>query len=201
MEGEKKPKRTMTPEMLEKLAVAREKAMIVRRQIKAEKDAKELEELPAKLEQKAKIKAELEKPKEPRPEFRTKKKEVPEDNPVMDSPDDSEPSEVDEPPPPPVKTKKSKKKVVVVEESSSDEEEYIYIPKRKPRGVPQNPKAKYIPSEKVTPAASVENYQIDLPWDRPPEPVRPPPPPPQAPTYNELARASLHTFGGFPRRF
>ena len=199
MEGEKKPKRTMTPEMLEKLSVAREKAMIVRRQIKAEKDAKELEELPAKLEQKAKIKAELEKPKEPKPEFRTKKKEVPipEANPVMDSPDDSEASEIDEPPPP--KTKKSKKKVVVVEESSSDEEEYIYIPKRKPRGVPQNPKAKYVPSEKVTPAASVENYQIDLPWDQPPEPVRPPAPP--QPTYNELARAHLNPFGSFGRRF
>ena len=195
MEGEKKPKRTMTPDMLQKLAVAREKAMIVRRQIKAERDAKELEELPAKLEQKAKIKAELNLPKEPKPEFRTKKKEVPI---LEDNPDDSEASEIDEPPPPPVKTKKSKKKVVVVEESSSDEEEYIYIPKRKPRGVPQNPKAKYIPSEKVTPAASVENYQIDLPWEAPipPQPVRPP-----QPTYNELARAHLNPFGGFPRRF
>jgi len=188
MEGEKK-RRTMTPEMLEKLAVAREKAMLVRRQIKAEKDAKELEELPAKLEQKAKIKAELEKPKEPKPEFRTKKKEVPipEANPVMDSPDDSEPSEVDEPPPPPVKTKKKKKVVVVEDSSSSDEEQFIYVPKRAPR------------AKKVTPAASVENYQIDLPWDRPPEPVRPPPPP--QPTYNELARAHLNPFGGFPRRF
>ena len=199
MEGEKK-KRTMTPEMLEKLAVAREKAMVVRRQIKAEKDAKELEELPAKLEQKAKIKAELNLPKEPKPEFRTKKKEVPipEANPVMDSPDDSEPSEVDEPPPPPVKTKK-KKKIVVVEESSSDEETYVYVPKRRPKGEPQNPKAKYVPSKKVTPAPSVENYQIDLPWDRPPEPVRPPPPP--QPTYNELARAHLNPFGSFGRRF
>jgi len=184
MEGEKKPKRTMTPEMLEKLAVAREKAMLVRRQIKAEKDARELEDLPAKLEQKAKIKAELEKPKEPRPEFRTKKKEVPipEDN-----PDDSEASEIDEPPPPPVKTKKKKKVVVVEDSSSSDEEQFIYVPKRVPK------------AKKVTPGASVENYQIDLPWDRPPEPVRPPAPP--QPTYNELARASLHTFGGFPRRF
>ena len=200
MEGEKKPKRTMTPEMLEKLSVAREKAMIVRRQIKAEKDAKELEDLPAKLERQAKIKEELAKPKEPKPEFRKKKEvPIPEHNPVMDTPDDSEASEVEEPPPPPPKTKKSKKKVVVVEESSSDEEEYIYIPKRKPRGVPQNPKAKYVPSEKVTPAASVENYQIDLPWEAPPQPVRPPPPP--QPTYNELARANLHTFGGFPRRF
>ena len=198
MEGEKK-KRTMTPEMLEKLAVAREKAMIVRRQIKAEKDAKELEDLPAKLERQAKIKEELAKPKEPKPEFRKKKEvPIPEHNPVMDTPDDSEASEVEEPPPPPPKTKKSKKKVVVVEESSSDEEEYIYIPKRKPRGVPQNPKAKYVPSEKVTPAASVENYQIDLPWEAPipPQPVRPP-----QPTYNELARAHLNPFGGFPRRF
>ena len=198
MEGEKKPKRVMTPEMLEKLAVAREKAMLVRRQIKAEKDAKDLEELPAKLEQKAKIKAELEKPKEPKPEFRTKKKEVPipEANPVMDSPDDSEPSEVDEPPP--VKTKK-KKKVVVVEESSSDEETYVYVPKRRPKGEPQNPKAKYVPTENITPAPSVENYKIELPWEAPqppPQPVRPP-----QPTYNELARANLHTFGSFPRRF
>lgn len=191
MEGEKK-KRTMTPEMLEKLAVAREKAMLVRRQIKAEKDAKELEELPAKLEQKAKIKAELEKPKEPRPEFRTKKT-IPED-----TPDESETSDVDEPPPPPVKTKK-KKKVVVVEESSSDEETYVYVPKRRPKGIPQNPKAKYVPSEKVTPAPSVENYKIELPWEAPqppPQPVRPP-----QPTYNELARANLHSFGSFGRRF
>lgn len=196
MEGEKK-KRTMTPEMLEKLAVAREKAMEVRRQIKAEKDAKELEELPAKLEKKAKIKAELNKPQEPKPEFRTKKT-IPEDNPVMDSPDDSEPSEVDELPPP-VKSKK-KKQVVVVEDSSSDEEQFIYVPKRKPKGVPQNPKAKYVPNENVTPAPPPENYKIDLPWmEASPPPVRPPQPP--QPTYNELARANLHTFGGFGRRF
>ena len=185
MEGEKK-KRVMTPEMLEKLAVAREKAMLVRRQIKAEKDAKDLEELPAKLEQKAKIKAELNLPKEPRPEFRTKKKEVPipEDNPVMDSPDDSEASEVDEPPPPPVKTKK-KKKIVVVEESSSDEETYVYVPKRQSRMRPP-------PKPKV-------EYTEPVEWSQPPIPLTPPPP--QAPSYNELARASLHTFGGFPRRF
>ena len=194
MEGEKKPKRTMTPDMLQKLAVAREKAMIVRRQIKAERDAKELEELPAKLEQKAKIKAELNLPKEPKPAFRTKKKEepIPEAN-----LDDSEGSEVEEPPPPPV-VKKKKKIVVVEDSSSSDEEQFIYVPKRVPKGIPQNPKAKYIPSEKVTPAASVENYQIDLPWEAPipPQPVRPP-----QPTYNELARAHLNPFGGFPRRF
>ncbi len=194
MEGEKK-KRTMTPEMLEKLAVAREKAMLVRRQIKAEKDAKDLEELPAKLEKKAKIKAELNKPQEPKPEFRTKKT-IPEDNPVMDSPDDSDASEVSEPPP--VKTKK-KKKIVVVEESSSDEETYVYVPKRPPKGVPQNPKAKYVPSENITPAPSVEDYKIDLPWIDTPQPIRPPPPP--QPTYNELARANLHTFGTFGRRF
>ena len=193
MEGEKK-KRTMTPEMLEKLSVAREKAMIVRRQIKAERDAKELEELPAKLEQKAKIKAELNLPKEPKPEFRTKKKEVPIPEANLD---DSEGSEVEEPPPPPV-VKKKKKIVVVEDSSSSDEEQFIYVPKRVPKGIPQNPKAKYIPSEKVTPAASVENYQIDLPWEAPipPQPVRPP-----QPTYNELARAHLNPFGGFPRRF
>ena len=188
---ETKKKRTMTPEMLEKLALAREKAMVVRRQIKAEKDAKDLEELPAKLEQKAKIKAELNLPKEPRPEFRTKKKEVPipEDNPVMDSPDDSEASEVDEPPPPPVKTKK-KKKIVVVEESSSDEETYVYVPKRPPRLRPP-------PKQRV-------EYQEPVEWKQPPIPLTPiplTPPPPQAPTYNELARASLHTFGSFPRRF
>jgi len=194
MEGEKKPKRTMTPDMLQKLAVAREKAMIVRRQIKAERDAKELEELPAKLEQKAKIKAELNLPKEPKPEFRTKKKEVPIPEANLD---DSEGSEVEEPPPPPV-VKKKKKIVVVEDSSSSDEEQFIYVPKRVPKGIPQNPKAKYIPSEKVTPAASVENYQIDLPWEAPipPQPVRPP-----QPTYNELARAHLNPFGGFPRRF
>jgi len=116
----------------------------------------------------------------------------------MDSPDDSEPSEVDEPPPP-VKSKKKKKQVVVVEDSSSDEEQFIYVPKRKPKGVPQNPKAKYVPNENVTPAPSVEDYKIDLPWEAPPQPVRPPQPP--QPTYNELARANLHTFGGFGRRF
>ena len=188
MDQEKK-KRVMTPEMLEKLALAREKAMVVRRQIKAEKDAKDLEELPAKLEQKAKIKAELNLPKEPKPEFRTKKKEVPipEDNPVMDSPDDSETSDVDEPPPPPVKSKK-KKKVVVVEESSSDEETYVYVPKRR---------------TKTAPKQRVE-YQEPVEWKQPPIPLTPiplTPPPPQAPSYNDLARASLHTFGGFPRRF
>ena len=181
---ETKKKRTMTPDMLQKLAVAREKAMIVRRQIKAERDARELEDLPAKLEQKAKIKAELEKPKEPRPEFRTKKT-IPEDNPVMDSLDDSEPSDVDEPPPPPVKTKKKQKKIVVVEESSSDEETYVYVPKRQSRMRPP-------PKPKV-------EYTEPVEWSQPPIPL--PPPPPQAPSYNELARAHLNPFGGFPRRF
>ena len=188
---EEKKKRVMTPEMLEKLAVAREKAMIVRRQIKAEKDAKDLEELPAKLEQKAKIKAELNLPKEPKPEFRTKKKAepIPEDTPLMNTPDDSETSDVDEPPPPPVKTKK-KKKIVVVEESSSDEETYVYVPKRPPRLRPP-------PKQRV-------EYQEPVEWKQPPIPLTPiplTPPPPQAPSYNDLARASLHTFGGFPRRF
>ena len=190
MDQEKK-KRVMTPEMLEKLALAREKAMVVRRQIKAEKDAKDLEELPAKLEQKAKIKAELNLPKEPKPEFRTKKKAepIPEDTPLMNTPDDSETSDVDEPPPPPVKTKK-KKKIVVVEESSSDEETYVYVPKRPPRLRPP-------PKQRV-------EYQEPVEWKQPPIPLTPiplTPPPPQAPSYNDLARASLHTFGGFPRRF
>ncbi len=186
MEGEKKPKRVMTPEMLEKLAVARAKAMEVRRELKAEKDAKELEELPAKLEKKAKIKAELEKPKEPKPEVR-KKKTVPEDNPVMDSPDtDSDDYELEDMkvplPPPPVKQKK-KKNIVIVEDSSSDDEQYIYVPKR--RGRPQNPISKQLESKSLIP----------------PSPEPPPPPVVRQPTYNELARANLHTFGGFPRRF
>ena len=190
---EGKKKRTMTPEMLEKLAVARAKAMEVRRQLKAEKDAKELEELPAKLEQKAKIKAELEKPKAKKPETRTQKT-IPEDNPVMDSPDtDSDDYSVDFIEPPPVKQKKKKKQIVVVEDSSSDDEQYIYVPKRRTKGVPQNPKATYVPEEHITPAQSVQDYSV------PPQP--PPPPQPRQPTYNELARANLHTFGAFPRRF
>ena len=99
MEGKKK--REMTPEMLEKLALAREKAQEVRRQIKAEKDAKALEELPQKLERQAKIKEELAKPEKPKPETRTKK-QPPEHNPVMDSPtSDSDDYSYEEPPPPP----------------------------------------------------------------------------------------------------
>lgn len=192
MDGKKK--REMTPEMLEKLALARAKAQEVRKQIKAEKDAKALEELPDKLERQAKIKEELAKPKPPKPETRTKKP-PPEHNPVMDSPDsDSDDYSYEEPPPPPApkkETKKKKKQIVVVEDSSSDEEQFIYVPKRK--GRPQNPKAKDLPAESITPAQSVQDYSV------PPAP--PAPPAPRQPSYGELARQGLtnHRFGGFPR--
>lgn len=189
MEGKKK--REMTPEMLEKLALARAKAQEVRKQIKAEKDAKALEELPDKLERQAKIKEELAKPKPPKPETR-KSKTIPEDNPVMDSPDsDSDDYSYEEPPPPPApkkETKKKKKQIVVVEDSSSDEEQYIYVPKR--RGRPQNPKAKDLPAENIiTPAQSVQDYSV------------PPPPAPRQPSYGDLARQGMinHRFSGFPR--
>lgn len=203
MEGKKK--REMTPEMLEKLALAREKAQEVRRQIKAEKDAKALEELPQKLERQAKIKEELAKPEKPKPETRTKKP-PPEHNPVMDSPtSDSDDYSYEEPKKElPKKEKKKKKQIVVMEDSSSDEEQFIYVPKR--RGRPQNPKAKDLPEVNITPAVSVEDYSTPPPPPRPKMsaqnlPVPPQPVAPREPSYAELARQNLanHRFGGFPR--
>lgn len=199
MEGKKK--REMTPEMLEKLALARAKAQEVRKQIKAEKDAKALEELPEKLERQAKIKEELAKPQKSKPEVR-RKKPIPEDNPVMDSPtSDSDDYSYEEPatPAPKKEKKKKKKQILVMEDSSSDEEQYIYVPKRRTKGVPQNPLAKDLPAENITPAVSVEDYSKPLPVRRPPAP--PPPPPPAEPSYGDLARQGLtnHRFGGFPR--
>lgn len=183
MEGRKK--REMTPEMLEKLAVARAKAQEVRKQIKAEKDAKAIDELPAKLEKQAKIKEELNKPKAPKPETR-KKKPIPEENPVMDSPSsDSDDYDFEPAPEPPKPEKKKKKKqVVIMEDSSSDEEQFIYVPKRK--GKPK----KELPPPEPEPAPAPE----------PPKRVQPQMPTqmPQ-PTYNDLARQGMYRFGGMGR--
>jgi len=164
----------MTPEMLEKLAIARQKAHEVRKQIKLDKESKAIEELPERLEQQAKIKEELNKPKPPKPEVKSKKVVEP------------EPSDDEEEALPPKVVKKKKKQVVVMEDSSSDEEQIIYVPKRKTKK----------PVE--TPVETPVEKPVEKPvYKPPPRPPPPPPPPPRQPTYGELARMGLGQFRGF----
>ena len=122
-----KVKKTLSPEQLEKLKVAREKALSVR-QTNAKNKALEKELATAEKEQHlTEVKEKLAKVKAPKQE----KAEVP--NVVVIE------SEQDEPEPEVVvkKVKKVKKKIIVVEDSETDEEQQqvIYVKKVKAKSV------------------------------------------------------------------
>ena len=118
-----KPKKVMTPEQLEKLKVARERALEVRR--KNAEDKKLIKELAVTEKEKVitEVKQKLYKLKEPVP---------------------AEPKvEIIEPEPEPIKVKKEKKKIVIEQHSSDDENDHevVYIRKKKENTsgvVPQN---------------------------------------------------------------
>jgi hypothetical protein len=118
--GEKKKKtRTMTPEMLEKLALARQKALEVKRKLKEGGDAEKLKHYQTKCEKKKKASNSETKP-EPEEEVKPEpEKEVVEEEPKeeKEEPKAEEPKEepkVEEEPEKPkvVKPKKPKKPVV-----------------------------------------------------------------------------------------
>ena len=112
----KKVKKTRTPEQLEALARAREKALEIRKQnAELRKAEKEL----AKQEKEQNIKERKERVKKLLKEEPIK--EVEEDTPDPDP----------EPPTPKPKAKPKKKKVIVVEESESEEEEEVVVVKKK----------------------------------------------------------------------
>ncbi len=121
-----KPKKVMTPEQLEKLKVARERALEVRR--KNAEDKKLIKELAVTEKEKVitEVKQKLYKLKEPVPE---PKVEIIEPEPA---------------PAPEKKPKKEKKKIVIEQHSSDDENDHevVYIRKKKEPAtsgvVPQN---------------------------------------------------------------
>ena len=155
-----KPKRVMTPEQLEKLAAAREKAKAVKDAMKSENDEHKIRILQAKMDA---IKKTSKKKPDP-PEQMTDLEEeplVPEPN-VMTEPEPkpkemtSVPEEMPEHEPEPEqpakpvkqKPKKGKKPVVIVDESGSDSSDddindsnviYIRRKKKKPQETPPPP--------------------------------------------------------------
>jgi hypothetical protein len=138
-----KPKRTrkMTPEMLEKLAAARQKALEVKKKLKGNEMAK-IEHMQSKLEKKkAAIVAATQPPKEeiakPEPE------PEPEESVELNIQEANPPVEEKIEPPqefrPPVMEERKKKTKVIYEAASSDEEQQdqiIYIKKRKNKKPP-----------------------------------------------------------------
>ena len=137
-----RPKKVMTPEMLEKLAAARAKANEARAAMKSDNDELKLQLLQRKMDQINKTKApKPEKVPEPEPE---KLPEPPEPELAPEQPEETDILPEPEPPTelkaPPVKATKMKKKkpVVIVEnssdsESSDDNSNVIYI-RRKSKG-------------------------------------------------------------------
>ena len=143
-----RPKKVMTPEMLEKLAAARAKANEARAAMKSDNDELKLQLLQRKMDQINKTKApKPEKVPEPEPEKLPEPPEPPEPQCELEpeQPEETHCNEMPEPEPtelkaPPVKATKMKKKkpVVIVEnssdsESSDDNSNVIYI-RRKSKG-------------------------------------------------------------------
>ena len=123
MEKEQKPKRVLSPEQLEKLKVAREKALKVRQenaeQRKKEKDLKKLEKQAKQKEIEEKLMNYQETPQLERAEPTPEPEEEPEETTPVKKP-----------------KKKPKKPIVIVEESDSSEsedEQVVYIKRAKGR--------------------------------------------------------------------
>ena len=139
-----RPKKVMTPEMLEKLAAARAKANEARAAMKSDNDELKLQLLQRKMDQINKTKApKPEKVPEPEPEKLPEPPEPPEPELAPEQPEETdilpepEPTELKAPPVKATKMKK-KKPVVIVEnssdsESSDDNSNVIYI-RRKSKG-------------------------------------------------------------------
>lgn len=125
-----KPKRVMTPEMLEKLAVARQKSNEIRAKIKAEGEKGKLEHLQSKMD-----KIKLNKPKGKEEKCCPKKEKI-----EHEEEEEEEEIIVKKKQPAKIKLQKKKKQIIVVEESDSDsdndDKQIIYIPRRKKKEPP-----------------------------------------------------------------
>ena len=176
-----KPKRVMTPEQLEKLAAAREKAKAVKDAMKSENDDHKIRILQAKMDA---IKKTSKKKPDPPEQITDLEEEplVPEPN-VMTEPEPLQedklpnvPEEEPEPPEPPAhahvpapaktaKPKKGKKPVVIVDDSGSDSSDdndnsnviYIRRKKKKPQETPPPPPPPP-PQERFAPANPFFTY-------------------------------------------
>ena len=148
-------RKTLTPEQLEKLAIAREKAMKVKAEMMEKRRALTSEQQKeAKIED---LENKIEKVKKTRP-----KKAAPPEPVLEDIPEDEDDEPEPEPVKPKPKSKPKKKPIVVVEESDSDSDDasnVVYI-KRRSRKQKEVPK----PVEPPPPPKPE------------PEPVRAPPP-------------------------
>ena len=172
-----KPKRVMTPEQLEKLAAAREKAKAVKDAMKSENDEHKIRILQAKMDAIKKTSKKKPDPPEPVPDL--------EEEPLVPEPErtpepkpeplPSVPEEMPEPEPEPEqpvkpaakpKPKKGKKPVVIVDDSgsdsSSDEDNsnviYIRRKKKKPQSITPPPPAPPQMTQSFAPANPVFTY-------------------------------------------
>ena len=178
-----KPKRVMTPEQLEKLAAAREKAKAVKDAMKSENDEHKIRILQAKMDAIKKTSKKKPDPPEPVPDLEEdmrmplvpEPEQMTEPEPLQEDKLPSVPEEEPEPPEPPAKPapaktakpKKGKKPVVIVDESNSDTDSddnsnVIYIRrKKKKQGAPPPPSPappQMTPQERFAPANPFFTY-------------------------------------------
>ena len=179
-----KPKRVMTPEQLEKLAAAREKAKAVKDAMKSENDEHKIRILQAKMDAIKKTSKKKPDPPEPtnvpdleedmRMPLVPEPEQMTEPEPLQEDKLPSVPEEEPEPPEPPAKPapaktakpKKGKKPVVIVDESNSDTDSddnsnviYIRRKKKKPQETPPPPQRTEAPEVKHPPANPFFTYQ------------------------------------------
>ena len=179
-----KPKRVMTPEQLEKLAAAREKAKAVKDAMKSENDDHKIRILQAKMDAIKKTSKKKPDPPEPtnvpdleeeplvpepertpEPEPEIKLPSVPEEEP--EPPEPEQPAHAHVPAAKHGKAgKKGKKPVVIVDESNSDSSSddnsnviYIRRKKKKPQETPPPPQRTEAPEVKHPPANPFFTYQ------------------------------------------
>jgi hypothetical protein len=163
-----KKKKVMTPVMLEKLKLAREKAAQVKKAAREEKEKVQQELI---VKEKAKRLAKMEeKVKKSFIDLDSSSPPLPDETHQEPQPKEPQPKESQSLPekaePPTVKSKKSKKKVLVMHDSGSDSDsdtQVIYIPRRR----------------------------SDKPKEAPPEQSQPPAP---VPAFGYMPRYQLHNF-------
>ena len=180
-----KPKRVMTPEQLEKLAAAREKAKAVKDAMKSENDEHKIRILQAKMDAIKKTSKKKPDPPEPMTELEEESlvpepERTPEPEPILKDKLPSVPEEMPEPDPDPEqpahahvpaakhKPKKGKKPVVIVDESGSDSSDddindsnVIYIRRKKKKSnlnVPPPPPAPPQMTQSFAPANPFFTY-------------------------------------------
>ena len=120
-----KPKRTLSEDQLAKLKIAREKALIVKKEMRQKTDEGKIQHYEEKIQQ---LKSKYPAKEEPEPKPEEVKEELPEEEPI--------------PAPKPKSKSKGKKPVVICDESSSESDDpgnVIYIRRKSKKQIQPQP--------------------------------------------------------------